>query len=868
MSLKKTYQPAEYEKRIYEKWEKSGVFAFKQSASNVPPFVVALPPPNANADLHLGYALDSQLKDILGRWRRLNGHPVLLLPGADHAGFETWAVYEKHLNSIGKSRFDFDREELYRQVYDFVMRNKANMENQIRQLGISCDWQQFTFTLDKKIVDRSYKTFEQMWREGLIYRGKRLVNYCVAHGTGFSDLEVTYEEINGQLYFIKYPLKDQPEASLTIATTRPETLLGDVAVAVHPNDKRYLKFHNQTLLLPLTNRPIPVICDERVVSDFGSGALKITPAHDFLDFEISQSFDFEPIEIIDKKGQIIAPAPAEFQGLSVAEARKLIVKRLEESGYLIKKEDYIHQVGHCYKCGTVLEPLLADQWFVKMKPLAEKAIEELRQGAIKFYPKSKAEELITYLGQLQDWNISRQIAWGIPIPVFQNQADENDWIFDERVDQKTLTLNGQTYERDPDVFDTWWSSGQWPFATVDWSEGSHFYPQALLETGVDILRPWVSRMIILSLFVTKKIPFKTVYLHGMVVDEKGVKMSKSKGNVVNPMSMIETYGTDALRISLCGQTSAGQPQKFNQEKITSGRNFCNKLWNIGRFVQTAAEKQTNELNSTNEISLNSPADHWIWQKFREAKNEIDNNLENYQFAKAWDKIFDFVWNDLADWYLETCKWQLNSSFLSFLFENVLRLLHPFAPFLTEALYQELLSNKKQRLLIDNTWPTTELESNLQIKKEEVEVFTQVRDLISKTRQILPLDLRRQSQLLLKNQMLIDRNLNSLCRQLTNIPEISLTGDNKPPGLLINQNTGYEAWIVLDNELLKKHIFKLQKETQTKEKLLGDLRRRLDSEAYLQKAPAHLVEETRNQLRDLNLEQKILTEEIENFRQAL
>ena len=868
MSLKKTYQPAEYEKRIYKEWEESGAFGFKQSESNGLPFVTVLPPPNANADLHLGYALDSQLKDVLGRWRRLNGHPVLLLPGADHAGFETWAVYEKYLNSIGKSRFDFDREELYRQVYDFVIKNKANMENQIRQLGISCDWRQFTFTLDKKIVNRSYETFKQMWREDLIYRGKRLVNYCVLHGTGFSDFEVTHKEISGKLYFIKYPLKDSPESFLTIATTRPETLLGDVAVAVHPNDKRYLKFHGQSLLLPLTNRQIPLLCDERVVSDFGSGALKITPAHDFLDFEIAQSFDLKPIEVIDKNGRIIEPAPAEFQGKSTAQARDLIVERLKELGYLLKIEDYVHQVGHCYKCDTVLEPLLADQWFVRMKPLAEKAIEKLKRGAIKFYPSNKGKELITYLGQLQDWNISRQIAWGIPIPVFQNCEDENDWIFDEQVEQKTLTINGKTYKRDPDVFDTWWSSGQWPFATVDCSEGSQLYPQALMETGVDILRPWVSRMIILSLFVTKKLPFKVVYLHGMIVDEKGVKMSKSKGNVVDPMTIIETYGADALRISLCEQVSAGQPQKFSQAKIIAARNFCNKLWNIGRFVQTATEKQANESNTVSNISLNSPADHWIWQKFQEAKNEIDSNLENYQFAKAWDKTFDFAWNDLADWYLETCKWQLNSSFLSFLFENVLRLLHPFAPFLTEALYQELLSDEKQRLLIDNTWPTTKPENNLPIKDEEVKIFIQTRDLISKARQALPLDLRRQSHLLFKNQMLADRNLDHLCQQLTNISEVSLTDDDKPPGLLINRNTGYEAWIVLDNELLKKHISKLQKEAQTREKLLYDLQRRLDNREYLQKAPAHLVEETRNQLRDLNLEQKTLTEEIENFRQAL
>ena len=614
MKLNKTYSPQKHEKAIYQKWETTGAFQLTdRQAEN---FVVVLPPPNANADLHVGYALDSQLKDILARWRRLQGDNVLLLPGADHAGFETWAVYEKHLQAQGKSRFDFEREELYRQVYDFVIKNKTKMKDQIRCLGISCDWRRFTFSLDERIVKQSYQTFKKMWQNDLIYRGQRLVNYCVAHGTGFSDLEVEFQEVDGQLYFIKYPFSDA-SGSLTVATTRPETLLGDVAVAVNPQDSRYQQFHNQTLILPLSKRQIPLITDQRVISGFGSGAVKITPGHDFLDFEIGQDANLPILNVIDKNGRMSGQIPAEFKGLEITEARQLIVRKLKQAGYLLKSEAYRHQVGHCYKCQTILEPLLAEQWFVRMKPLAEVAIKHLQAGAIKFYPVSKCQELIKYLSQVQDWNISRQIAWGIPIPVFQNQNQPQDWIFDERVNQKTIVVNGQTYQRDPDVFDTWWSSGQWPFATVDW-QTSRLYPQALMETGVDILRPWVSRMISLSLFMTKNIPFKRVYLHGMVTDDKGVKMSKSKGNVVNPMEMIEIYGSDALRLGLCAQTAPAQPQKFNRNKMISGRNFCNKLWNIGRYVQTINQKKSADLKP----QLNSDFDHWIWHQFLKYQAKI------------------------------------------------------------------------------------------------------------------------------------------------------------------------------------------------------------------------------------------------------
>ena len=869
MSLSKTYQPSDHEREIYQRWENAGAFQLENSKSNKKPFVVVLPPPNANANLHLGYVLDSQLKDILGRWQRLNGHPVLLLPGADHAGFETWAVYEKHLNSLGKSRFDFDREELYQQVYDFVIKNKLNMENQIRRFGISCDWQKFTFTLDKKVVDRSYQTFRQMWEEDLIYRGKRLVNYCTAHGTGFSDLEVTFKEVAGKLYFIKYPLVENPNSNITIATTRPETLLGDVAVAVHPADGRYSNLHGQSLKLPLTGREIPLIYDQRVISDFGSGALKITPAHDFLDFEIARTAGLQSIEILNKQGKVTEHAPPEFRELNVHEARKLVLQHLKEKGFLEKTEDYKHQVGHCYKCDTVLEPLLADQWFVRMQPLAKTAIKKLQEGTIKFYPANKREELITYLNQLQDWNISRQIAWGIPIPVFQNEADADDWIFDERVEQKMLEIDGKTYRRDPDVFDTWWSSGQWPFATVDWSEGSLLYPQALMETGVDILRPWVSRMIVLSLFVTGRVPFEVVYLHGMIIDEQGVKMSKSKGNVVDPMDVIETYGADALRISLCGRVTAGQPQRFSQAKITAGRNFCNKLWNIGRFIQgTCGDQQTGKLILKSNLALDSAADHWIYNKLLKTKQAVDRNLADYRLTAAWDAVSTFVWNDLADWYLEACKWQINKPLLSHLFAKTLRLVHPFVPFLSEALYQKLLADPRKPLLINSTWDDDDLLPADQIQQEKIEQFDQIRDLTSSIRQLLPLDARRQSQLIVKNDNSLDQGWEDFCLKLTGIKTIERTQTTRSDGLRVGRSPGLEAWILLKRELLEQQLFKLEAQMRATEASVINLNKRLTNQAYLENAPAHLIQETKERLSSSGPELETLKSEIKKFRQAL
>ena len=877
MALDKTYNPADYEADIYTRWEQSGAFKKQASQSNQPPFVVVLPPPNANADLHLGYALDSQLKDILARWARLQGRSVLLIPGADHAGFETWAVYEKYLASQGKTRFDYSDDELYQQVYDFVQDNMANMKNQIRRLGISCDWDSFVFSLDNQVVNRTYATFKQMWEEDLIYRGKRLVNYCIQHSTGFSDIEVTHQLKAGKLWFIKYPTIDN-QSYLTIATTRPETMFGDVAVAVHPEDERYVNFHNQSLQLPLTGRTIPVICDERVKTDFGTGAVKITPGHDFLDFEIGQTANLEPLEIINQQGQIQAPAPVEFVGMSREEARKMAVAKLREQGLLVEEQDYEHQVGCCYKCGEVLEPLLVNQWFVRMQPLAQKAIEQLQQNKIKFHPQSKLPELITYLQQLKDWNISRQIVWGIRIPVFQNEANESDWIFNDQVQEDVFTINGQTYRRDPDVFDTWWSSGQWPFAAINQTE-TDLYPQALMETGVDILRPWVSRMILLGLYVTSQLPFETVYLHGMVVDEKGVKMSKSKGNVVNPMNVIEEYGTDALRVALCGQIAPAQPQRFTTGKVIAGRNFCNKLWNIGRFIQNA--KQTDTTDKAEDFIAN----HWIWQRLNQTKEEVDRHLTNYQFTLTWQKIYDFVWHDLADWYLEVCKVQFHRDFVQQLMLHVLQLVHPFAPFVSEAIYSELYPEKDSSLM-NNVW-NIDYQVNFAIDQDAVQCFAEIQVAISNFREIMPFEIRQKGQLLFlisgfsqwgegepqHSSISFFNQYKLLFKQLTQIP-IKTHITKSTPHLLIYRtdklyqtDKGCRISFTADQILLQQQRQKLQIDLQKKEDMHSRLKQRFSNPAYEHKAPRELVLATNRQLLQLDEEMQVLKKKIAQFKES-
>ncbi len=833
MKLAKAYDPNQYEPNIYALWEKSG--AFKPSGKGEP-FSTIMPPPNANGNLHIGHGLDSAIKDIIVRHKRMTGHDTIFIPGADHAGFETWVVYEKELQKQGKNRFDFSREQLYTQVWDFVDKQRGNMELQLRALGVSADWDSLVFTLDQKVIKTVYATFKKLWDKGLIYRGERIVNYSTKYQTSYADIEVDHKLEKGTLWHIAYPLLDKI-GEIVIATTRPETLFGDVAIAVHPDDPRYKDLIGTRVQLPLTNKEITIIADEYVDPTFGTGAVKITPAHDPNDFEVGKRHNLKPVQVIDFDGTMMN-VPEQFMGIDVALARKRTLAALQAEELIRKEEPYEHTVGYDYKSGLPIQPLIKDQWFLKITPLAGRAIEELEKNETNFFPAGKKNILLQYLKNVHDWNLSRQIPWGIPIPAFQNVNDSNDWIFDDRVDEKTIVVNGATYKREEDTFDTWFSSGQWPFITTDALDGgdlSRFYPTSLMETGTDLLDRWIARMIMLGLYTTDKMPFKDVYLHGMVLDEHSQKMSKSKGNVINPMDSIAEYGSDALRLGLIASRSPGQNQAFSTDRIVSGRNFCNKLWNIARF----AEQKLGDNFVPKAPVAKSLADHWIISELATATEQIGKAIDGYRLSEASETLYHAVWDSVADWYIEASKDQDNPDLLAWVLDTSLKLAHPFAPFVTETIWQTLPGHKT--LLINEQWPTM-------IAYDEIAAseFSRVQRLVSEARFVITaLPGNEKYSLLYQEDALIEDN-KDLIKRLAKLKEVTLVDQAK--GLKL-ATSGREAWLDVSAETLAEHQTNLEARLATAHGDIKALEARLSNKSYIEKAPAKLVEDTQNQLKE-------------------
>ena len=833
MKLPKTYQPGEYESDIYALWEKSGALQPSEAGET---YSIVMPPPNANANLHIGYELTAALEDISARYHRLKGESVLLLPGADHAGFETQSVFEKELAKTGKSRFDFSREELYQKIWDFVALNRSNFESQMRKMGVSCDWTRFTFTLDDKIVKRAYGTFKQMWDEGLIYRGERLVNFCTFHGTAFADIEVVYKEENGHLWHIRYPLVDG-SGEVVVATTRPETMLGDTAVAVNPRDERYKKLVGKTVRLPLTNREIPIIADDFVDMKFGTGAVKVTPAHDPNDFEIGQRHDLPSITIINHEGKLM-DVPENYRGLSVEEGRSKVIDDLQQEGFLVKTDAHTHNVGHCYKCGTIIQPLLREQWFVDMQPLAKNAIKALKDDEITFYPPAKKDQLIGYLEGLRDWNISRQIAWGIPIPAFQNIDDPDDWIYDERVGEEIIMVDGKEYHRDPDVFDTWFSSSSWPYATLDYPDSDdfkRFYPLSLMETGGEILYPWVSRMVMLGLYVTGKVPFEEVYIHGYVMAEDGSKRSKSIGNVVDPLPVIEQYGSDALRLGIINGRAAAVNRGYDQRKVEDGRNFCNKLWNVARYIEDIVGDNTDR----EKVRPESIADHWIIDKVRTLQGSICDDLDAYRFSEAYSSLYHFVWDDLADWYVEVSKTSPNKALLAYLLEQVLLLAHPFAPFLTETIWQTLAWADNSVLA------TRTLQTIVSSDARNARRFAEIQTIVAEVRFILS-SLKTSGVTLYFTEADLLKENAGIIKRLAGLKDV--TEVKSGTGLYLT-TTPYRCWLDIDKNTARTYLKELGVKHQKQLGVIKQLEGRLENKNYVQNAPSEIVAQTKQQLAD-------------------
>ena len=707
----KPYDPKATEGSIYKKWEESGHFAPEGSGE---PFTIIMPPPNANGSLHAGHAVFVAIEDLMTRFRRMQGRKALWLPGADHAGFETQVVYEKKLEKEGRSRFGMEPEQLRKEIMDFTLANKSFMEGQLRQLGASCDWSREKFTLDPDIIQTVYGTFKKLHEDGLVYRGKRTVNWCPKHQTSLSELETENVEETTPFYYFKY-------GPFTIGTVRPETKFGDKYVVMHPDDKRYAEYvDGQQMEVEWINGPIvaTVVKDEAVDPAFGTGVMTITPWHSQVDFEIAKRHNLDYEQIIDWRGKLL-PIAGEFVGTKIAEARPKIVEKLKDKGLLVKMdENYKNVVKRCYKCNSAIEPQVKDQWFLKMTPLATPVIEKIEEDKVVFYPDHYKKIMLHWLTNIEDWNISRQIVWGIPIPAWY----KNDEI---KVQEESP---GEGWIAEQDTFDTWFSSGQWPFATLGYPDGKdykEFYPTQVMETAGEIIFFWVARMLMLGLYRTGQLPFSTVYLHGLVVAKDGSKMSKSKGNVISPIDLADKYGTDALRMGLIIGNTPGTSSALYEEKIKAYKLFANKLWNISRFIlEQTSDLATARNDSFDPYSLRSlsSADTKIREELGELTKDVTKDLEEYRFYLAGEKLYHYVWHRLADEILEESKPIMLGAkpgqpsvevdvlardsrkvLLLAILNRVLHLLHPFMPFVTEEIYQSM-PTKDSDFLMTAKWP--------------------------------------------------------------------------------------------------------------------------------------------------------------------
>ena len=683
--MQKNYDHTEYEDKLYKKWEESGVFTppagddLKKSGKK--PFTIIMPPPNANDPLHVGHAMFVTVEDIFIRYHRMKGEAALWLPGTDHAGIETQFVFEKKLAKEGKSRFDFDRETLYQMIWDYVQENSGVSLNQMKKLGASADWSRYKFTLDPEIVAEVIKTFKKLHEDGLIYRAEKLVNYCTKCGTAYSELEVEHEEKEDKLYTIDYGL-------LKVATTRPETMLGDTAVAVNPKDSRYKDLIGKTVRLPLVNREIPVLGDEMVDMEFGTGAVKITPAHDPNDWEVGVKNNLEIISVIGTSGKM-TDAAGVYAGLSVNACREKVLADLGNK--LVETKPYFHSVGVCYRCQRTIEPLPVKQFFIRVKPLVDKALVALDSKETVVIGSGHDKILRHWLNNLRDWNISRQIVWGIRMPVWYKDESKTEFVV-------SGISPGDGYIQETDTFDTWFSSGQWPVVTLKTNKPGDFeayYPTQIMETAYDILPFWVMRMMLLSIYLTGKSPFKFVYLHGLVRDEKGQKMSKSKGNAINPLDLCSKYGTDSVRMALVMSTTAGQDSNTGENKVRGMRNFGNKIWNAGRYV--------NELNQELGIMNQGLKNGEFMEKLASVVTEVTKLLDQMKVGLASETVYNEFWHWFCDEAIEMNKQgKVSDAVLKNGYKTMIALLHPFVPFVTEAVWQEMFAD--DGLLIAYSWP--------------------------------------------------------------------------------------------------------------------------------------------------------------------
>ncbi len=847
--INKTYNPKEVEDRLYNRWVENGYFTPKADSSKEP-FTIVIPPPNVTGQLHMGHALDETLQDILIRYKRMAGYNALWVPGTDHAGIATQVKVEEVLRKEeGLSRYDLGREKFVERVWDWKKLYGSRIINQLKKLGSSCDWTRERFTMDETLSKAVREVFVSLYEKDLIYQGNRIINWCPKCITALSDAEVEYAEQAGHFWHIKYPIKDS-DGFVEIATTRPETMLGDTAVAVHPDDERYKDLVGKMLILPLVGREIPVVADEYVDKDFGTGCVKITPAHDPNDFEVGKRHNLEVIKVLNDDATVNSYG-GKYEGMDRYEARKQMVADLEEQGYLVKVKDHTHNVGQCYRCGTTVEPITSKQWFVKMQPLAEKALEVVKDGTVKFVPDRFSKTYINWMENVHDWCISRQLWWGHRIPAFYCEDCGETTV--SREDITVCPKCGGKVRQDEDVLDTWFSSALWPFSTLGWPEKTedlqYFYPTSVLVTGYDIIFFWVARMIFSAMEHMDKEPFKYVLIHGLVRDSQGRKMSKSLGNGVDPLEVIEEFGADALRFTLATGNSPGNDMRYSVEKVTASRNFANKIWNASRFVQM--NLSISELKVPENLCIE---DKWILTKYNKLVEEVTDNLEKFELGVAVAKLYDFIWDVFCDWYIELVKPRLYDSadatnetaqyVLSYVLSNTLKLLHPFMPFITEEIWMSLPHEGESIVISD--WPKATDALNFPVETEQMEmIMNAVKAVRNKRAEMNIPPSKKASMIIVTDKADVFSKGTTFFEKLASAASVTVCADKSG----VDENSvavivdGAQIFMPM-GELVdaEKEIARLNEE---KKKLIGEIKRvegKLSNEGFVAKAPAKVVEE--------------------------
>ncbi len=845
--LEKVYNPAEFEEKLYQQWEENGYFKASVS-SEKEPFTIVIPPPNVTGQLHMGHALDETLQDILIRYKRMAGYEALWLPGTDHAGIATQIKVEEALRKEeGLTRYDLGREKFLERVWDWKKMYGDRITKQIKKLGCSCDWSRERFTMDEGCSKAVREVFVNLYEKGLIYRGNRIINWCPHCATALSDAEVSYAEHEGHFWHIKYPIENSDEF-VVIATTRPETMLGDTALAVHPDDERYKHLVGKNVILPLVNKPIPIIADEYVEKDFGTGVVKITPAHDPNDFEVGLRHNLEQIKILNDDATINKNG-GKYAGMDRYEARRVMVEDLEKSGLLVKIEDHTHNVGECYRCGTVVEPMTSDQWFVKMKPLAEKAIEVVKDGTVGFVPDRFSKTYLNWMENVLDWCISRQLWWGHRIPAFYCE-DCGEMTVSKDV-LTTCPKCGGKVKQEEDVLDTWFSSALWPFSTLGWPDETedlkYFYPTSVLVTGYDIIFFWVARMIFSGMHHMEKEPFKHVFIHGIVRDSQGRKMSKSLGNGIDPLEVIKEYGADALRFTLASGNSPGNDMRYYDERVKASRNFANKIWNAARFVMMNIDHEDTALPAADKLSME---DKWILSKLDILIGEVRDNLDKFELGIAAAKLYDFIWDEYCDWYIELCKPRLQGEdkeaagrVLVYVLARVLELLHPFMPFITEEIWQKLPHDGETIMLASypesGKFDYKEDMASLELIKSAIKAVRNAR-----TEKNVPPSKKAKLYIITDKKNIFEKGV-MFFEKLASASQVEFAADKSqlPDNCIDVITDGANIAIPLGD--LVDTAEELQRLNKEKEKLISEIKRvegKLSNQGFVAKAPSAVIEQ--------------------------